>query len=121
MKIVMRKLALAAAITATALMVTALSARAEPMSKDRIAREIIGKTLTAKRKGMTVRLQYKVDGTVQMKAFVITGGGTWEYSDDGICMNMTSGPRKGETCVTFEYLGENKYRNSEGMVLTVQE
>ncbi|MCF6234414.1 MAG: hypothetical protein L3J36_15125 [Rhodobacteraceae bacterium] len=117
----MGKFATMVSIAATALTVTVLAASAESMSKDRIAREIIGKTLTATRKGVKVRLQYKVDGTVQMKAFVISGGGTWKYNDDGICMNMTSGPRKGETCVTFEHLGDNRYRNSEGLVLSVQE
>jgi len=117
----MRKFTTAAAITIAAMTVTAIPATAEIMSQDRIAKEIVGKTLTTSRKGMTVRLQYNTDGTVRMKAFIMSGGGTWKYSDDGICMNMTNGPKKGETCVTFEHLGGNKYRNSEGMVLTVQE
>ncbi len=117
----MRKLTTALALTAAVLTITALPATAEIMSKDRIAKEIIGKTLTTSRKGMTVRLQYNTDGTVRMKAFIISGGGTWKYSDDGVCMNMTSGPKKGETCVTFEHLDGNRYRNSEGMVLTVQD
>ena len=108
-------------VTATVLVAMALPAMAETMSKDRIAEEIIGKTLTGRIKGMTARLEYRIDGMVRMKTFVISGGGTWKYSDDGICMNMTKGPRKGETCVTFEHLGGNKYRNSEGLVLTVQE
>ncbi len=117
----MRKLTTALALTAATLTVTALPATAEILSRDRIAKEIIGKPLTTSRKGMTVRLQYNTDGTVRMKAFIISGSGTWKYSDDGICMNMTSGPKKGETCVTFEHLGGNEYRNSEGMVLAVQE
>jgi len=109
-----------ASITAAAVFLTTLPATAEIMSKDRIAKEIVGKTLTTTRKGITVRLQYNTDGTVRMKAFVVSGGGTWKYSDNDICMNMTSGPKKGETCVTFEHLGGNKYRNSEGMILSVQ-
>ena len=117
----MQKFTTAAAITIIAMTVTALPVTAEIMSQDRIAKEIVGKTLTTSRKGMTVRLQYNTDGTVRMKAFIMTGGGTWKYSDEGICMKMTNGPKKGETCVTFEHLGGNKYRNSEGMVLTVQE
>lgn len=117
----MRRFAAITTITAAALITFALPATAEIMSKDRIAKEIIGKTLITMRKGMTVRLQYNTDRTLRMKAFVITGKGTWKYSGNGVCMNMTSGPKKGETCVTFEHLGNNKYRNSEGMVLTVQE
>ncbi len=116
----MRKLTTAVAVTLAALMAATLPAMAEIMSRERISKEIIGKALTATRKGMTVRLQYNTDGTVRMKAFVISGGGTWEYNGDGLCMDMTSGPKKGETCVTFEHLGGNRYRNSEGLVLTVQ-
>ena len=116
----MRKFTTAVVITAAVLTATTQPAAAEIMSKDMISREIIGKTLTGTRKGMTVRLQYKTDGTVRMKAFVISGGGTWTYSSDGVCMNMTSGPKKGDTCVTFERLGDNEYRNSEGMILTAQ-
>ncbi len=96
-------------------------AMAENMSKEQISRQIIGKTLIASRKGMKVRLRYNTDGTVRLKAFVISGSGTWEYSDNGLCMDMTSGPKKGRTCVRFEHLGGNKYRNSEGTVLTAQE
>ncbi|PHQ95513.1 MAG: hypothetical protein COB40_10145 [Marinosulfonomonas sp.] len=116
----MRKLTTAVVITAAVLTTPIQPAASEIMSKDMINREIIGKTLTGTRKGMTVRLLYRTDGTVQMKAFVISGSGTWNYSNDGVCMNMTSGPKKGETCVTFEHLGGNKYRNSKGMILTIQ-
>jgi hypothetical protein len=116
----MRKLISGVAILA-ALTVTVTPASAENMSKEQITRQIIGKTLITSRKGMKVRLRYNTDGTVRLKAFVISGGGTWEYSDDGLCMNMTSGPKKGRTCVSFEHLGGNKYRNSEGAVLTAQE
>lgn len=117
----MRKFTTALALTATALTFSTLPATAEIMSKDQIANEIIGTPLTASLKGMTVHLQYNTDGTVRMKAFIISGGGTWAYSDDGLCMTMTSGPKKGKTCVTFERLGDHKYRNSEGMVLTAQD
>ncbi len=117
----MRKFMASLALAATALTATAFPAAAEIMSRDRIAKEIVGKALTSSRNGMTVRLQYDPDGTLRMKAFIISGSGTWKYSDDGICMHITSGPKKGETCVTFEHLGGNKYRNSEGMVLTVQD
>jgi len=116
----MRKFTTAVALTAAALTVMVLPATAEIMSKGQIAKEIVGRTLTTTRKGMTVRLQYNTDGTMRMKAFIISGEGTWKYNGDGICMNITSGPKQGKTCVTFEQLGANKYRNSEGMVLTAK-
>ncbi len=103
------------------LMGVALPASAgETLTKPHISQQIIGKTLMTSRKGMRVRMTYNVDGTVAMKALVMSAFGTWEYKGGGVCMQMNSGPRKGETCVTFEALGDNKYRNSEGMVLTVQ-
>ncbi|MCF6315651.1 MAG: hypothetical protein L3J30_05040 [Marinosulfonomonas sp.] len=96
------------------------AAAAEILTKSQISQQIIGKTMTTSRKGMRVRMTYNVDGTVAMKALVMSASGTWKYNGDGVCMQMNSGPRKGETCVTFESLGDNKYRNSEGMILTVQ-
>ena len=105
------------------LLLTALpggaSAKA-PMTKERISQEIIGKTLDAKRMGMPVRIFYKRDKTVAIKFAIMSGAGTWNYSNNGICMLLNSGPRKGKTCVSFEHIGDNKYRNSEGIVFTVR-
>ena len=89
------------------------------LTKERISSEIIGNTLDARRLGLPVRILYKRDQSVTMKFAIMSGAGTWSYSDNGICMLLTSGPRKGKTCVTFEHLGGNKYRNSEGIVFTV--
>jgi len=105
--------------TISALMTSALSAA--PLSPDQIAQKIIGKTLTGSRMGMTVRITYHVDGTVKMKAIIMSGAGTWRFSKTGICMDMKSGPRQGESCITFEHLGGREYRNSEGLTLTVQD
>ncbi len=93
-------------------------ASAEIMTNHQIAAQLIGKPLTTRRNGMSVRLTYLADGTVKMKAFVISAAGTWEYDDSGLCMDMISGPKKGKTCVTFEDLGDNTYRNSQGLILT---
>ena len=103
------------------LTVTASPATAEILTNDQIAKQIIGKNLTGKRNGMTVHLSYSEDGSVKVKAFVISASGSWKYSGTGICMHMTKGPNKGKTCLTFEHLGGNKYRNSKGMTLTVQD
>ncbi len=101
---------------------------AEPittLTKDRISQEIIGKNLTAKRMGIPVNFQYKPDGTVTIKFPLMSSSGTWSYDDNvngnGICMMLTSGPRQGKTCITFQHLGGNKYRNSEGIELTIQD
>ena len=62
---------------------------------------------------MRVEMIYASDGTVSMTSLLMSGSGSWSYSADGICMVMTSGPRRGKTCVTFEPLGGGKYVNSE--------
>ncbi len=118
-----RRFARYAGIAPVALAVIVLSAfpaSSATLTKERIAKEIIGKTLNARRMGMPVRIFYRKDGTLSMKFAFISGEGTWKYSGDGICMNIVKGPRQGETCVTFQHLGGDKYRNSEGIEFTVQ-
>jgi len=114
-----RDLIFLAAFVMIALITSPLSAA--PLSEERIAQEIIGKTLTGSRMGMTVRVIYHPDGTLKMKALFMSGEGTWRFSKTGICMDMKSGPRQGESCITFEHLGGREYRNSEGLTLTVQD
>ena len=98
----------------------AISASAATLTKEQISKEIIGKTLNAKRMGLPVRILYKTDRTVTMKFAIMSGSGTWSYNIDGICMIIEKGPRRGKNCVSFEHLGGNKYRNSEGINFTVQ-
>ncbi|MGJ8561766.1 MAG: hypothetical protein ACSHX3_16170 [Litorimonas sp.] len=91
------------------------------LTQEQISREIVGKEITAKRKGVNVRLRYLPDGTVTMKALLMSQSGTWEFEGDGICMTMAAGPRKGRNCITFTHLSGNKFLNSEGITLTVVE
>lgn len=107
------------AMVATVILITSPALiGAETMTNAQIAEQIVGKTLTSRYKGMKIRLHYNQDGTVEMKALVISAAGTWEYSDAGMCMTMLSGPKKGKTCVSFEHLEGNRFRNSEGLILT---
>ncbi len=101
------------------LVLPAGSAFAAVLTKDQIASQIIDKTLNAKRMGLSVKILYKSDGTVTMKFPLLSGAGTWSWDGDGICMMLTSGPRQGKTCVTFEHLGDNRYRNSEGIEFSI--
>jgi len=104
---------------AVGLTLSPLSA-AETMTNDQIAATLVGKTLSTSVKGIPARVTYNADGSVEMKALIISGHGTWEYSEAGICVDMTSGPRKGETCLTFTDIGDAQYLNSEGMTFTVK-
>ncbi len=100
---------------AYAVLPASISMATDNLSQKQISKEIIGKTLHATRMGMSVKIVYKEDGTVKMKFPIFSGAGTWKYNGNGVCMHITSGPKKGKTCVTFEHLGGNKYRNSEGI------
>ncbi len=105
-------------VMVSALLITIMPTKmalAANLTKDQISSQIIGKTLNAKRMGMSVTIHYKSDGSVSVKFSVFSTAGRWVYNDDGICMDLESGPRKGKTCVTFEHLGGNKYKNSEGI------
>ncbi|MCP3054562.1 hypothetical protein [Aurantimonas marianensis] len=97
------------------------SVAAQILTPQQISQQIVGRKLTASRMGMRVDMTYEPDGTVSMTSLLMSGSGSWSYSANGICMMMTSGPRRGKTCVTFEPLGQGRYVNSEGITLTVRE
>ena len=89
------------------------------LDQEQISSQLVGKKLHAKKMGMSVQLVYKNDGTVTMKMPFMSGKGTWRFKGRQVCMNMKSGPRRGLTCVTFEHIKENRFRNSQGIVFTV--
>lgn len=106
-------------VAALAVMAPAM-ARAAPLTREEISSEIIDKSLAGKRMGMTVSLQFRSDGTVTMNAALMSNQGRWSYVGDGVCAVFEGGPRRGEQCFTFEQIGENRYRTSEGMTLTIE-
>lgn len=95
-------------------------AQAAPLTAEGFQQKIVGKTLVAKRFGMSVTIRYKADGTVQIETPRGPGGGTWSASGDKICVKITSGPRTGSNCGQVEDLGNGKFRNPRGQVVTVQ-
>lgn len=114
-----RSLIRAAALTGLAM--TAQPVSADTMTAPEIAQRIVGKDLAARRMGMTVHLRYDSDGTVTIRAPFFTGTGTWDWQGDGLCMNVRGGPNPGRSCHAFEDLGDGRFRNSDGMVLRLQE
>jgi len=106
-------------IIAIVLAMSVNSALAAPLNQEQISSQLVGKKLHAKRMGMSVQLMYKNDGTVMMKMPFMSGKGTWWFKGKQICMDMKSGPRRGLTCVTFEHIKENRFRNSQGIDFTV--
>ncbi len=90
---------------------------ADAMTGAEITAQIIGKDLVTRRAGMTVHLRYDRDGSVTVKAPLFSGRGHWRLAGSTLCMTLTEGPRRGETCHTFEVMGADSYRNSEGQIL----
>ena len=96
---------------------TAAPAMAEPMTAADIEAKIIGQTFNARRGVMRARMTYALDGSVTLKTPVFTGGGTWRLAGNQLCVNITKGPGKGETCAAVTELGNGKYRASDGATL----
>ncbi|WP_323004943.1 hypothetical protein [Pseudorhodobacter sp.] len=97
------------------------AAAGETLTREQMSRQIIGKELTATRKGVNIRLRYLPAGEVTVKMLLLSFSGTWDFEGDSICMTMAGGPRKGRNCVTFTALGGNRFLNSEGLAMTVQD
>ncbi len=94
---------------------------AAPLNQKQMLNQLVGKKLHTKRMGMSVQLVYKNSGIVVMKMPLMSGKGTWYFKGNQICMNMKSGPRRGVTCLTFEHVNGKRFRNSQGVVFTVQQ
>lgn len=93
---------------------------ADAMTGAEITAQIIDKDLVTRRAGMTVHLRYDRDGSVTVRAPLFSGRGRWTLAGGTLCMTLTEGPRQGETCHTFEGMGADSYRNSEGQILRQQ-
>lgn len=115
-----RKILLVSPLVAMLCITAAPPASAEAMTGTEVTAKIVGKDLVTRRKGMTVHLRYETDGSVTLKAPLFSGRGHWKLAEDRLCMTLTEGPRRGETCHTFEDIGDGAYRNSEGQILRPQ-
>ncbi|MEL6467530.1 MAG: hypothetical protein AAFQ58_21405 [Pseudomonadota bacterium] len=94
-----------------------IAATAETMSSDRIQAELVGQDLQGRMGILRASLRYNTDGTIEMRAPVGRGAGTWEMTANGMCVDITSGPRQGQECLTFTDNGDGSYSVSNGMTL----
>lgn len=90
---------------------------AEPMTAADIQAKIIGQTFDARRGVMRATMTYGSDGSVTLKTPLFTGGGTWRLAGNQLCVNITKGPGKGESCVTVADEGGGKFEASDGATL----
>jgi len=111
-----------AAILASSLFALSLtgSAYAEVLSGDQLQTEVIGKTLVAKRMGMTMRMTFNEDGTITAKSAIRNGQGTWTISGNTLCIEMPMRRSNDDPCQTFSVAGDAQLTSSNGMNFKVE-
>jgi len=112
--------ALAIIVAMLAMTTLAGNANAETLVAEDIKSQVVGKTLVAKRMGMTMHLSIKPDGSVVAKSALMNGEGTWEIKGDQLCINIANRPGNRNPCQTFTRTGENTLESSTGMKFTLQ-
>ncbi|EFL89358.1 hypothetical protein [Ahrensia sp. R2A130] len=90
-------------------------ASANTLSAAEVRSEMLGKTIKTRRFGFAITMRYASNGTVSAKSIAGTLNGTWRARGNRICTTFPSGPAKGTSCVSFEKLGPNRFRSSEGV------
>ncbi|HEY9040122.1 MAG TPA: hypothetical protein VIN05_14410 [Roseovarius sp.] len=115
----LRRQTLVMALAAAILMPLCAAAGAEQaLSADEISREIVGHEFQGRKGIMSVNLRYARDGTMTLKTPIGQGAGSWMISGNQLCVTLTSGPRKGQECLTFTRQPNGRYLGSNGIRLT---
>ena len=97
------------------------SAEAKALSRSEIAKEMLGKVITTRRFGLSIRMLYRPNGTVSARSIAGSLNGTWRYSGaNKVCTTFPSGPAKGTSCVSFTKIGNKQFRSSEGVSFRVR-
>jgi len=111
----LRAMVLAVAI----LSVPGMAAKAEQLlSQEEIESQIIGQRFQGKKGILSVRVHYGRDGSVTLRSPIGTGAGRWTLADNRLCVNLSSGPRKTNECLSFIHQPDGSYRASNGLRLT---
>lgn len=107
-------------LSAALLVACLATASAEVLTPTEIEAEIIGQEFQGRVGIMRATIRYNEDGTVEMRAPIGRGSGTWQMAANGVCLDLTSGPRQGQECVTFTRVGDGTFEMSNGMQLVPQ-
>jgi hypothetical protein len=111
-------------IACTFLIGTAMPAAAEPISADEFRRELVGVPLCgtpdygpfAGKMLCTVHLP---DGSAVVAGQGILVRGTWETDGGRICRRNANDPLERRRCIEYEKVGQDRYRNSDGIDLCI--
>jgi hypothetical protein len=96
-----------------------MTARAQQLlSQEEIESQIIGQRFQGKKGILSVFLHYGRDGSVTLRSPIGAGAGRWTLADNRLCVDLSSGPRKANECLTFIHHRDGTYRASNGLRLT---
>ena len=113
-----RMSALAAAACAAA--IAAPAAHAKRLTQQEVVATMVGKPIVTRQFGVKVNLRFAASGAVKARTILGNFDGKWKRgAGDEICTTFPTGPAKGTQCVTYEALGDNRFRTSKGTVFSV--
>ena len=111
-------------IVRTAVLVAALlplsQAFAEPLTVDEFRRELVGMPLcgtptTGPLAGKALCTVHLPDGTAILAGAGLIVRGVWEADGGHICRRNARDPVERRRCVDYERVGQDRYRNSDGV------
>jgi hypothetical protein len=114
LRIIVRSAVLAAALLPVA------QALAEPITVDEFRRELVGMPLcgtptTGPLAGKALCTVHLPDGTAVLAGAGMIVRGLWEADGGHICRRNAHDPVDRRRCVDYERIGQDRYRNSDGV------
>jgi hypothetical protein len=99
-------------------------AKAEPMTVDEFRRELVGMPLcgtpaSGPLAGKMLCTVHLPDGTAIVAGQGMVVRGTWEGEAGRICRRNAHDPLERRRCIEYEKVGEDRYRNSDGIELCI--
>ena len=109
---------------ALALLLSAGTARAEPVSMERFRAELMGVPLcgtpgSGPLAGKAVCVVHLPDQSVVVAGAGILVRGLWDSDGDQVCRRAADDPLERRRCITYETLEGGRYKNSDGVELCV--
>jgi hypothetical protein len=96
----------------------------KPMSSDEFRRELVdlplcGKPATGPYNGKAMCTIHFANGTTILAGSGAVASGFWQFEGDAVCRRDMRDPVEQERCVRYERLSNDRYRNSDGVVVCV--
>lgn len=110
----------AAGLTGLALLCLGASCAAQPLSEDQFREQLLGVPLcgipaSGPLQGKALCTVHLPDGKVVVAGSGILVRGVWESDGERVCRRSPDDPMERRRCVSYEPLGDGRYRNSDGV------